>query len=374
MFTNFYNIFTDQEREKIRKAGRFAGNKHPTWFPLFFKDKEAKLIDYGLNNAVSRICEAGGREWLKRKKPNLLDLKEANNATAAMAEIRVYGGLLESGFEVTPINPNGVSTPDFNIETHSGLVEVEVASKHQSREEDILQQDIYKAMNTEEAEFLDGVEHHVVRCENYKIETAISEHHPSGKPSPEKPDDSDQTNLISHLCSLKEDEKQISGTSPAILAVDLTAFGGIQAASMLFSDPSQASPIICGNSGLTSGALWYAMYGWNSAPVFEEEEYRRLRMQHEGRFSLSRDKKSKFSAVLFLLPNNVVLFENPCSEHKLPGEIRLGLCRYPDFNLAYSLCDWQIGHVKKLVELQRRMILVLERHHDEMQTFWRIQS
>lgn len=373
MLTHLYNIFTDQEREIIKKAGHFAGNKHPTWFPLFSQD--LKSIDYRLDQAVSRINEAGGQEWLKMQKSNLLDIKDINNATASMAEIRFYGGLLESGLEVTPINtePN-LHTPDFKIATQSGLVEVEVASKHQCKAEDIMQQDIYMAMNTEEVELPDGVEYHVRGSENATVKMAVSELHPSGKPDPEKPDDSAQTNLISHMCSIKGDEKQISGSSPAMLVVDLTAFGGRVAASLAFSNPSQASPLKCGNYGLTSGALWYALYGWCGAPVFVAGEYRRIRMRHEGRFRLSGDKKSKFSAVLFLLPESVVLFENPWSDHKLPDEVRRGLCRYPGFNLAYSICDWQFGHVEKQVELQRQMICVLEQRHDEMQTFWRIQS
>ena len=375
MLTQFYKIFTDQEREIIKKAEHFAGNKHPTWFPLFLQDGDLESIDYWLNQAVSQINEAGGQEWLQMQKPNLLDLIDANNASASMAEIRVYGGLLESGFEVAPINTmSNFPTPDFNIDTLSGSVEIEVASKHQCKAEDMRQQDIYKAMNTEEVEFPENVEHYVRSNENTTVKMVISELNPSGKPNPEKSDDSAQTNLISHICSLKGDEKQISGGSPAMLVVDLTAFGGREVASLSFSNLSQAFPLICGNYGLTSGALWYAMYGWICAPVFVEREYRRILMRHEGRFRLSGDKKSKFSAVLFLLPKNVVLFENPWSEHKLPDEVRFGLCRYPGFNLAYSICDWQIGHVEKQVELQRQMICVLEQRLDEMQTFWRIQS
>ena len=94
-----------------------------------------------------------------------------------MAEFRVYSGLFESGFEVTPINtvPN-VPTPEFNINTQSGPVEVKVASKHQCKAEDVKQKDIYKALNTEEVEFPDGVEYRVQSNESIKIEMVISEH------------------------------------------------------------------------------------------------------------------------------------------------------------------------------------------------------
>lgn len=373
MLSHFHNLFTTQERESIKKAPLFGGAKHPTWFPLFSNDKEFKSIDYCLNYAVALINETNGDDWLKRQKPRLLDRNSINNATASMAEIRVYGGLLEAGFEVFPKpTEQNKYTPDFCIDSHSGLVEIEVASKHQCEAEDIKHQEIYDAMNNKVSEFPEGVEYHVHISNNSTIKTAISEHDPGGAPNPNKCDDSIQTNLISRICGIKKEETQISGDLPAMLIIDLTAFGRREVASLLFSNPEQAIPLICGNEGLTSGALWYAMYGWSGAPVFEEGTSHRIRMRHEGRFRLSSDKKTKFSAVLFLLSTNVVFLENPWSKHRLPDDVRSRLCRYPGFNLTYSMCDWQMGDVEKQIELHRHMIYTMEQGYDEMQTFWRI--
>ena len=123
---------------------------------------------------------------------------------------------------------------------------------------------------------------------------------------------------------------------------------------------------------MVQGHLRYAMYGWNGAPVFEEGTYFKNHMRHDGHFRLAETKKSKLSAMLFLLPTNVVLFENPWSKHRLPDDVRSGLCRYPGFNLTYSICDWQMGDVEKQIVLHRRMICTLEKQFNEMQTFWRI--
>ena len=114
MLNYFYNMFTAQELNTIQNAPFKYGTRHPIWFPLFLKEKKFEEFDFCLNNAVARIFEAKGEKWLEKQKHCLLDLNDVNNAAASMAEIRVYGGLLEAGFKVTPIDPKkGIPTPDF---------------------------------------------------------------------------------------------------------------------------------------------------------------------------------------------------------------------------------------------------------------------
>lgn len=304
---NFRNLFTCCELKQLKEAPMYTGERHPTWYPLFVNELQA--IDYCLERAVALILQAGNKKWLDAQKGRLLDLENPNNASASLAEIRVYGGLLEAGFSVDPIAlDNRIPTPDFHIELHGKRIEVEVAAKHQDEDQDKLQDAIYQAMHMEK-KFPQGVEHHNYRRGNTALKMVTSVYQPGGVPDPEKSNDSVQTNVISRVCALKGDEKQISGKLPSILAIDLTSFGGRHAAGLW---SKQYLPIVSGHHGLTSGAFWYAMYGWKGAPVFEEGSDRMVQMPHEGRFCLKDNRKSKLSAVLIVLPSNVMLFENPC--------------------------------------------------------------
>ena len=365
---NFRNLFTCCELKQLKEAPMYAGDRHPTWYPLFVNELQA--IDYCLERAVILILQAGDKKWLYSQKSRLLDLEDPNNASASLAEIRVYGGLLEAGFSVDPIAlDNRTPTPDFHIELYGERIEVEVAAKHQDEDQDKLQDAIYQAMREKKKKLPQGVEYCNYRMETTTVETVTAVYQPGGVPNPAKPNDSVQTNVISRVCRLREDEKQISGKLPSILAIDLTSFGGRHGADILWSKSKQYLPIISGHHGLTSGALWYAMYGWNGAPVFEEGSDRKVQMLHEGRFRLAENKKSKLSAVLIVLPSNVILFENPWPVHRLPDDTRFAFCRYPWFDLSSSICDWQDGTVLQQIKLQEDMIYALEQRRDELQTF-----
>ncbi len=87
-------------------------------------------------------------------------------------------------------------------------------------------------------------------------------------------------------------------------------------------------------------------------------------MQHEGRFSESRQPKSKLSGVLFILPEDAVLLENPAPIHRLGHDTRLSLCTYPWFNVTNSVLDWEPGDAKRQLELQRKMIAALDASFD----------
>ena len=372
--SHFPTLFTEEERKSIREAPSYAGRKHPTWYPLCLDQTKLEATDYCLDRAVSEIRQSHHDNWLKAKVPSLLDLNTPSNASAAIAEIRILGGLLETGLNVTPVAiRKEIATPDFQIDLDGLIVEVEVAAKHQDQKQDQLQEEIDKAIKTKDPRYPKGVEHHVYTRHGVKVETTISEHQPGGSPDPDKPNDSVQTNLISRVCAIKEKEEQICGERPSILVIDFTSFGGRQTAGLLFAASEQAAPIISGHHGLTSGALWYAMYGWENAPVFEEGSARQVRMLHEGRFRLTGDRKSKLSAALLVLPRSVVLFENPWAMHRLPSKVRLAICRYPWFDLSQSIGDWRVDDALRKVELQEGMISEFEKKFSEMQTFWRME-
>jgi hypothetical protein len=258
--------------------------------------------------------------------------------------------LLEAGYAVTPIpGKDDESTPDFEIDDGDGAVIVEVFAKHQDKKENNLW-DAVSAGQTPP-----GVERHVVRNKGFKIEKTIVEHRPGGAPDLRKPHDSVQANVISRICAAKGKEMQFPSNRPSLLWIDLRSFGGWPEVLTL----EQCTPLMSGHGGLTSGALWYAFYGWKDAPIFEEDFHLRERivaMGHDGRFRLQGTRKSKLSGSIIALSEGLVLFENPWSNHPLLDRARRFAERLPWFNLGLSICNWSPGDAEMLAELGRRQI------------------
>ena len=98
--------------------------------------------------------------------------------------------------------------------------------------------------------------------------------------------------------------------------------------------------------------------------VFEGN--RRVRMEHDGRFQMGGEKSSKLSAVLIVLPEHVVCFENPGAAFPLAEGTRLCLVRFPWFDLKHSVLEWQMGDVERQLELDRQMITRLDARFDDI--------
>jgi hypothetical protein len=357
-----HELFDQQQLKTIEDAPLFMGTRHPTWFPLFHNKR---AIDQLVHSAVCRISlQNDGESWLWNLTSRLLDLVDINNASSSLAEIRAYGGLLKAGFSVTPILRRDDSTPDFRIDAGDGPITVEVFAKHQDREQD----DLLNVVHSNDALLPDGVERHSQTSRHGTITTTVIEHTPAGRPDPSKPHDSIQANLISRVCAIKQDEKQIPEDRPALLVADFAHFGGAVLAEFLKS--GQTAPIESGHQGITSGALWYAMYGWKNAPIFEEGSHKPVRMGHDGRFRLGGKNKSKLSAVLVVLVESSVLLENPWATHKLPDRARLTFCRFPWFDLSRSIADWHSGNADQQVAIHRRMIEIMDQNYTNFWPIW----
>ncbi|MDE0383012.1 MAG: hypothetical protein OXI22_03940 [Defluviicoccus sp.] len=339
----------------------FFGHRHPTWVPLLGEVHALHAGHHRLDESVRLINNrVDGAGWLAAITAKLLDVEDVNNASAAMAEIRAFGGLIEAGFDINPVVETETPTPDFIATTEDQKVAFEVAAKHQDREQDELQGQIHDAMHGNGL-IPEGVEHNVYRGRRGSIEMFVSEHQPGGKPNPEKPNDSVQTNLISRVCAIKGRERQIPDDKAAVLVVDFNDFGGPLTPHTLVD---QTVPATSGRDGFTSGALWYAFYGWKGAPVFEGDE--RVRMEHDGRFRLAGEQKSKLSAALIVLPEHVVCFENPEAAFPLAESTRLRLARFPWFDLKHSMLGWRRGDVEKQLELHVGLIGRLDARFDAL--------
>jgi hypothetical protein len=342
------DLLSNDDLAALWDAPVIATGRHPTWYPVF----SPRPIDHVSNQAVSLISDAGGDDWLGRLAPRFSRIDDPEEAAAALAELRAYGGLLEAGFSVIPIAETDESTPDFEADAGDGAVIVEVFAKHQDESENRL----WKGVTTGQTPA--GVERNVVEDRRGKIETTTMEMRPGGAPDPAKPHDSVQANLISRICAAKGNEKQFPSDCPSLLWIDLRSFGGWPEALKV----EQCTPLVSGRDGLTSGAFWYAFFGWKDAPIFEEDfplHEQVVRMGHDGRFRLQGTKKSKLSGAILVLWESLVLFENPWADHPLPDRARRFAERLPWFDFGHSICNWSRGDAEKLAELGRRQIEAL---------------
>lgn len=356
-FRTVRDLLTGEELKAVHTAPLIAAGRFPTWYPIFHS--ELRPVDYLSNGAVARISSEGGDAWLRSLAPRLCRMDDPEEASAALAELRTYGAFLEAGFKVTPILVKDDSTPDFEVNAGDGAVIVEVFAKHQDDNEAKLWEDI-KSGETPE-----GVERHSTKVNGGEITTVISEQRPGGAPDPNKPNDSVQANVISRICAAKGKEKQFPEDKPSLLWIDLRSFGAWPEAVKL----EQCTPLMSGHHGLTSGALWYAFYGWKDAPIFEEDfplHERVVKMGHDGRFRLQGKIKSKLSGAILALPEGLVLFENPWPSHALPDRARRYAERLPCFNLGRSVCNWSPGDAEVLAKAGRRQIEAMKKWYDDL--------
>jgi hypothetical protein len=342
------DLFTAEEIKRLDDAPlRPGGLRHPTWFTLH--NSKPRAVDFLVHEAVPAIARhALGEAWLKDIAPRLNDFVDDRNASSSLAEIRAYGGLLEAGFTLTPVARTSEATPDFIVDAGDGLVTVEVFSKHQDDEQD----DLVAAANTPDGEHPLGIERSMMMAGDKVIRTATIERTPAGHPDPAKPGDSVQANVISRVCAMKADETQVDPARPCLLIADFTHFGTLDVSQL----SHQTTPLIRGRGGLCSGGMWYGVYGWKGAPVFEELLRKPKPMGHDGRFRFEGSKKSRLSAILFVFHEAAVLLENPWATRPLPKLARFALTNFPRFNLPYSIADWHHGNTLAMVEAQRLMI------------------
>ncbi len=358
-------LFDESQLKAIEHASSFLGTRHPVWFPLFHNKRPMDVL---VHSAVSGISvNPAGMIWLRDLVPRLTDVLDASGSSSALAEVRAYGGLLECGFSVSPIPRTDDSTPDFNVDAGDGEMTVEVFAKHQDKDED----DTVALMGESYGPFPDTIHrsHRMVQDANKQeareliITTAAI--CPGGVPDSSKPGDSVQANLISRICGVKKNECQIPGDKPAVLIIDFCHFGGPDMSS--FTKVDQAFPIVSGHRGITSGALWYAVYGWKNTPVFQEGHKEFKRMGHDGRFRLAGDRKSKLSAVLMVLNDCSVLLENPWATKRLTHRARMKLCRYPWFDLSHSIADFHTGDCDTQLQIHHNVIECFESNNPNLE-------
>lgn len=123
--------------------------------------------------------------------------------------------------------------------------------------------------------------------------------------------------------------------------------------------PEQFSPLVSSGNQITSGAIYYALYGWKGAPVYEQLHYSHLnlpsmiqRMEHDGRFRLS----NLASAVIVSLPKATILAETPRRSRQLAPSVRLRCLGLPHAGIQHSIAEWSAGHVVSTLDTNAKLI------------------
>jgi hypothetical protein len=358
-----------KQRLQIENYVDEAGGRHPAWSIMNAGSStvsyERSPKDFLANEAVHFIKQDGNSEtWFNNTLKRVAQTGDLEESASAIAEICCYGAMREAGFTVRAIRPASTPKPDFefSLENTTGVIEVATKLAHDRR--------VRRVRQIADGETPPGVERSKFKISGTKITSLKAEVHPFGPPNPDKLGDTTQTNAISRICSIKAKETQFVEGLPSILWIDFRHLGQWPAV----LTEKQSSPLICGRHGtLCSGAIWYAFFGWNGAPVFDDKiggGYTVTPMAHDGRFYKGAIKSSRYSAAIICLQKATILFENPVTKTPLTDEQRATLTRLPWFSLEYSAAEWRPGDLDRAHELARSMISALEKHAGHSNPVW----
>jgi len=342
-------LLSTDERSAISKA--VVGKKpHPVLHLLDGEEEECRQIAVNTDRALKHVM-LRDKAWIDKLKPRLVQTADLAEPASALSEIRSYGALLEAGIQVSPVKVGQKPTPEFSVQIGSANAQVEVHAKQFDHMTDQQIEDHHQALAEELQEKLN-----VAPPGQTVMAVRMTEVFPFGEPDAEKPGDTTTTNAISRLCSIKAREHQFEEGTPSILWLD-------------FQDPhswnmsltaDQLRPVHSWHGMLTSGALWYAFFGWKGAPVFDRF-HRSLNpraiveMAHPGRFRLSK----MLSAVVISLPTETVLVESPRPIVRLADDFRCQFIHLPWAKVEHWTAEWEPDLVRRTIDLESRMLLAI---------------
>jgi hypothetical protein len=342
------SLLSAEERDTILHA-RSTAPFHPLAVLLTGESPSTQLIAANTERALGRVMSRD-QQWLKSMKKRLLQTEPLTEPASVLAELRAYGALLEAGLDVFPVPATGPGTkPDFTVRFNHEEMHVEVQAK---QHDDAMAQEIETF--------------HRVACEE-SVAQSVSAPRPSvtirmidvqpfGRPG--KPDDTTRTNAISKISQIKDDERQFTEGVPALLWLD---FQDVQNLGMALIG-EDLSPVMSWRGLVNSGVLWYALYGWKGAPVFERhcllipfKGRSIVPMQHDGRFRRS----TKLSAVLISFPNAIMLAESFQPTAPISDTFRRHFPGLPGAHISSSIINWLPNQVKESIAMQARTICTM---------------
>ena len=278
-------------------------------------------------------------QWLMNLKPRLLNIDDYSTSSGALGEIRAFGSILQAGISVKPISRNGA---DFLVEDNQEKVLIEVHSKQW-----------YQPQSEALEKFNKDFRNEITKSDR-KPGLVIREHKivPFGEP---QEGENVTENVISKLCAIKKSEHQMSTDYTSIIWLDFQ-----DELWELLDTVDRVLPVRTLNKAFYSGEFWYAFYGWEDAPIFQDFSLDmpndvEKKMRHPGRFRNST-KPTKLDAVIISFPRNTVILENPFSKKAIKPSLWKKLTFLPWFNFEYSYTNWPAMNLIQRIELEEEKL------------------
>jgi hypothetical protein len=328
-------------------AGTKDGRLHPVAYLLQHSstpetDNTARALQWIRQNDAS---------WLTGdRNKRLLDTTDFSNAASVLAELRAYGYLGIAGFNPVPVPTASTRTPDFLVRSRRGdPLEVEVHAKHLSP--------------SATAAMAEGVRRREELRHDLReggIGTVETEVRPFGDAV--KPGDTNITNAISKVASIKAGDHQFHQGMPGLYWLD---FQDVHNWNMALTADA-ALPVLSFREELWSGSVWYGLYGQKGLPVFEGFNPRLhpggvFAMAHDGRFL----QTGRVAAVLVSLPSATIMLEHPQADIPLPAPFRMHFIELPHARVELSILNWTPNEVDATASIHRKLIEALARSGPE---------
>lgn len=268
-----------------------------------------------------RVVENHDFEWLNSKIKTLKEDTEIDNRISILGEIRAYGSLLRSKFNVEGTTEGA----DF-IDSDLG-VNIEVHTPN------------YSGNKTE-------IEHGSKSSRS--VEFHLKEVAPKG--FPERREDNVQGEAISKFSSIKEKEQQFDEDKINMLWVDLID-------SYVWPLPFKSyefTALTSFRNEITSGSFWNAFYAKRGTPIFcaaplDYGVNSPYEMEYPGRFQ--RD----CSVIDFLIGNTLegkIVFENPQRDHQSCHQVYQNIHSLDFFTLEMSFLNWPENRLNEKIDLE----------------------
>jgi hypothetical protein len=259
--------------------------------------------------------------------------------------------MLEAGMDVQPIPTETSATADFVVSSDGVSIHVEVHSKQYDDTESENLERFNRGDNSPDFEI------HETKVEREErvgtITSRMTVVTPFGKPAS---GETVSENVISRLASIKwakGKEPQFPLEGPSILWLD-------------FQDelwnmglgPNNLQPVRTWNGGFQSGEIWYSLYGWKEAAIFQGSAFDMnnrgsiVSMRHDGRFRM----KTKVTACILLFRQACIIAENPFVDMNLPDGFRVQMPYLPWFRWEHSYMRWPSDTLSERIEGEKTMI------------------
>jgi hypothetical protein len=288
--------------------------KHPM---LDYRNGDTELIKKYIMQCDSGMAkmemESAFKDWGSVKKKEVIDNTCIKNISSVLGEIRALGLIHNSFLGVNlKCSKKNIAGADFYTTHYNDVLRIAI--------------EVNTPLGRDKEE----------RTTN-KINDFMTEFSPFGLPAREY--DTNQSEVISKIASIKDDEHQFKIEDINILFLDFVNPFLYRCGLDLINE--QYKPYMKHDDGITWGALWHAFYAkkndiiveqFNCEGIHEKGEYK---MEFDGRFQ----RNSKIDFIILNLVKELVIYENIQHEQVIDNETYLALLSLPGSSLENSFLN-----------------------------------